>query len=32
MFPAHEVDGFTEHFWGLIEFWRQTEADRLAGA
>ncbi|MCA9637967.1 MAG: hypothetical protein KC420_18190, partial [Myxococcales bacterium] len=30
LFPAHEVDKFTEHFWGLIQFWRKTEADRLA--
>ncbi|MCA9689915.1 MAG: hypothetical protein KC636_09925, partial [Myxococcales bacterium] len=29
LFPAHEVDQFTEHFWGLIGFWRKTEADRL---
>jgi hypothetical protein len=29
IFPAHEVDSFTEHFWGLIEFWRKTESDRL---
>jgi hypothetical protein len=28
-FPAHEVESFTEHFWGLIQFWRKTEADRL---
>ena len=32
MFPADEVDRFTDHFWGLIQFWRKTEADRLAGA
>jgi hypothetical protein len=30
LFPEHEVDRFTEHFWGLIEFWRTTETDRLA--
>ncbi len=30
MFPEHEVEEFTEHFWGLIGFWRKTEADRLA--
>lgn len=30
MFPPHEVDEFTEHFWGLIRFWRKTEADRLS--
>ncbi len=29
LFPAHEVDSFTEHFWGLIQFWRKTERDRL---
>ena len=29
MFPAHEVERFTEHFWGLIQFWRKTEADRI---
>ena len=31
-FPAHEVEEFTEHFWGLIQFWRKTEADRLGRA
>ncbi len=29
LFPAHEVEHFTEHFWGLIQFWRKTENDRL---
>ncbi|MCP3977600.1 MAG: hypothetical protein GY720_24205 [bacterium] len=29
LFPPQEVDGFTDHFWGLIEFWRKTEADNL---
>lgn len=29
LFPAHEVDQFTDHFWGLLQFWRKTEADRL---
>jgi len=29
MFPAHEVEKYTEHFWGLIGFWRRTEADRM---
>ncbi len=29
LFPSHEVDQFTDHFWGLIQFWRTTEADRL---
>jgi hypothetical protein len=31
LFPAHEVEHFTEHFWGLIQFWRHTERDRLDG-
>jgi hypothetical protein len=30
MYPEHEVDEFTEHFWGLLQFWRKTETDRLA--
>jgi len=29
LFPEHEVERFTEHFWGLIQFWRKTEADRM---
>ena len=29
LFPKHEHDKFTEHFWGLLKFWRKTEADRL---
>jgi len=29
LFPQHEHDKFTEHFWGLLKFWRKTEADRL---
>ncbi|HRC86199.1 MAG TPA: hypothetical protein PK413_11365 [Thermoanaerobaculia bacterium] len=28
LFPPHEIDEFTDHFWGLIQFWRKTEADR----
>jgi hypothetical protein len=31
LFPAHEVEAFTEHFWGLLQFWRKTERDRLDG-
>jgi hypothetical protein len=27
VFPSHEVEQFTEHFWGLIEFWRKTESE-----
>jgi len=29
LFPAHEHDQFTDHFWGLIQFWRETEEDLL---
>jgi hypothetical protein len=29
MFPPHEVERFVEHFWGLIQFWRKTESERL---
>ncbi len=29
LYPDHEVTQFTEHFFGLVQFWRQTEADRL---
>jgi hypothetical protein len=32
LFPRHEVEEFTDHFFGLIQFWRKTEADRLAGS
>lgn len=27
LYPQHEIEQFTEHFWGLIQFWRKTEAD-----
>jgi hypothetical protein len=30
LFPAHEVDTFTEHFWGLVQRWRADDA--AAGA
>ncbi|MFQ5527492.1 MAG: RimK family alpha-L-glutamate ligase [Thermoanaerobaculia bacterium] len=29
LFPRHEVEEFTEHFWGLLRFWRKTEGERL---
>ena len=29
LFPEHEVEEFTGHFWGLIQFWRKTEAERI---
>jgi len=31
LFPAHEVEQFTEHFWGLVQFWRKTESDGSGG-
>lgn len=32
VFPPHEVEQFTEHFWGLLQFWRKTEQDRMERA
>jgi hypothetical protein len=32
LYPKHEIDTFTDHFFGLVGFWRKTEADRLARA
>lgn len=29
LFPAHEVDTFTAHFFGMVQFWRKTEGDRM---
>ncbi len=29
LFPRHEVEEFTEHFWGLLQFWCKTEGERL---
>lgn len=29
LFPEYEVERFTEHFWGLLQFWRKTERDRI---
>ena len=31
LYPKHEIDEFTNHFFGLIQFWRKTENDRLTG-
>jgi hypothetical protein len=28
LFPEREVEEFTEHFWGLLQFWRRTDQDR----
>ncbi len=32
LYPEHEHEKFTEHFWGLIQFWRKTESDRMSKA
>ena len=32
LFPEGEVEQFTEHFWGLLQFWRKTESDRVKAA
>ena len=29
LYPAHEVDRFTDHFYGMVQFWRKTERDRV---
>ena len=29
-YPKHEVQQFTDHFFGLVQFWRKTESDRVA--
>ncbi|MEM7482168.1 MAG: hypothetical protein AAF481_13410 [Acidobacteriota bacterium] len=29
LFPEHEIEQFTDHFFGMIQFWRKTEQDRL---
>jgi hypothetical protein len=30
LYPKHEVKQFTDHFFGMVQFWRRTEKDRLA--
>ena len=30
LYPVQEVDEFTDHFCGLLDFWRKTERDRLS--
>lgn len=30
LFPEHEVEEFTAHFFGLVQFWCKTERDRTA--
>ena len=29
LYPKHEIDRFTDHFFGLVQFWCHTERDRL---
>ena len=29
LFPKHEVKQFSDHFFGMVQFWRKTERDRL---
>lgn len=29
LYPKHEIEAFTDHFFGLVQFWRKTERDRL---
>jgi hypothetical protein len=30
LFPKHEIDEFTEHFYGLVQLWCKSESERLA--
>ncbi len=30
LYPDHELESFTDHFWGLIQFWRRTETERIS--
>ena len=32
LYPDHEIDQFTNHFFGLVQFWCKTERDRLGAA
>ncbi|HMV68060.1 MAG TPA: hypothetical protein PKA64_14530 [Myxococcota bacterium] len=29
LYPPHEIERFTNHFFGMIQFWRKTESDRM---
>lgn len=31
LYPRHEIDPFTDHFFGMVQFWRKTEGDRMSG-
>ena len=30
LYPKHEIEEFTNHFYGLVQFWCKTEKDRLS--
>jgi hypothetical protein len=30
LYPKHEIDVFTDHFFGLVQRWRDVEAERIA--
>lgn len=30
LYPPHEIESFTDHFFGLVQFWCKTERDRMA--
>ena len=30
LFPKHEIKQFSDHFFGMVQFWRKTERDRLS--
>ncbi|MCB9683898.1 MAG: hypothetical protein H6738_01910 [Alphaproteobacteria bacterium] len=32
LFPKHEIKVFTDHFFGMVQFWRKTEMERMARA
>ena len=32
LYPDHEIEQFTNHFFGLVQFWRKTEADRISAS
>jgi hypothetical protein len=29
LYPKHEIDEFTNHFFGLVQFWCKTESERI---
>ena len=30
LYPPHEVERFTDHFFGMVQLWRKAEAERIA--